>query len=436
MTNTVPFCARLFFYSVAASAIAAAAAPRAHAAAFYLQDQSVRGLGRAYSGEVSDTGAASLWWNPASIADSANELYVGANTILTDATVRDTGSTLNGPFGPRPVGGSGTQDDPVLFGVVPNSAASFRINDRFAVGLSFSAPFNFTSQYDGDSFARYNSLKARLTTLDAQLTGAMKVTDWLDLGVALNTEYTSANLAQAYPGVVPGEPDGNLDLKGSSYDFGYTVGARVHGERWSVGASYKSAVDHDLDGRIELNGPPSVSALVSSRADGTADFTTPWIATIGARYRILPKLTLDVQAERFGWSEFNAIDVKAGPALSQSIVEGYRDTTSGAVGLDYDVTPRWVMRAGVGYDQSPIQLQYRNTFVPDSDRMLYTLGTSYRFTPRLTMDAAGAYVAFRGTNLDYTAVDYAGTALATTINERGTVVGNAKILSLGVRYAY
>jgi long-subunit fatty acid transport protein len=47
MTNTVPFCARLFFYSVAASAIAAAAAPRAHAAAFYLQDQSVRGLGRA-----------------------------------------------------------------------------------------------------------------------------------------------------------------------------------------------------------------------------------------------------------------------------------------------------------------------------------------------------------------------------------------------------
>jgi hypothetical protein len=52
------------------------------------------------------------------------------------------------------------------------------------------------------------------------------------------------------------------------------------------------------------------------------------------------------------------------------------------------------------------------------------------------MDAAGAYVAFRGTNLDYTAVDYAGTALATTINERGTVVGNAKILSLGVRYAY
>jgi long-chain fatty acid transport protein len=94
------------------------------------------------------------------------------------------------------------------------------------------------------------------------------------------------------------------------------------------------------------------------------------------------------------------------------------------------------MRAGVGYDQSPIRLQYRNTFVPDSDRMLYTLGTSYKMTPRLTLEASGAYVAFKGTNLDYSSTDYAGTPLATNVTERGTVVGNAKILSLGLRYAY
>ncbi len=433
---TVPVASRLFFYSVAAAAIAGAVmAPKAHAAAFYLQDQSVRGLGRAYSGEVADTGVESLWWNPAAIAGSANELYVGANSILTSATVRDGGSTLSGPFGPRPVGGLPTQYDPIEFGVVPNTAGSFRINDRFAVGLSFAAPYNFTSQYDANSFARYDSLKARLTTLDAQLTGAMKVTPWLDFGVGFNTEYTSANLAQAYPGISPIEPDGNLDLKGDSYDFGYTVGARVHHNAWSIGASYKSAITHDLDGRVELQGPPSVAPLVSAHATGTAKFTTPWIATIGGRYRILPKLTLNVQAERFGWSEFNAIDVNAGP-LTQSIVEGYHDTTSGAVGVDYDVTDRWVMRAGVGYDESPISLKYRNTFVPDSDRMLYTLGTSFKATPRLTVEASGAYIAFRGSSLDNTTVDYAGSVLQTAVNERGSIVGNAKVLSVGVRYAY
>jgi long-chain fatty acid transport protein len=433
---TVPLFTRLFFYSVAVAAIAGvASAPKARAAAFYLQDQSVRGLGRAYSGEVADTGAASLWWNPASIAGSANELYVGGNSVLTSSALSDTGSSSAGPAKPGPLGGAPRADNPVLFGVIPNSAGSFRINDRFAVGLSFAAPYDFVSQYDSNSFARYDSLKARLSTIDAQLTGAMKVTNWLDVGLGFNTEYTSANLAQAYLPLTAGAPDGNLDLKGSSYDFGYTFGARVHDDRWSFGASYKSAITHDLDGRVELTLPGTLAAL-SQKADGSAKFTTPWIATLGARYNLTSKLTLNVQAERFGWSRFNAINVSAGPTLSQSITQGYRDTTSGAIGLDYAVSPGWIMRAGVGYDQSPTQTRYRNSFVPDSDRMLYTIGTSFKATPRLTVDAAGGYVAFRGSNIDYTTSDYPGTILATNFTEKATVSGNAKILSLGVRYAY
>ena len=425
---------RLVLCSVAASALAAVASS-ANAAAFYLQDQSVRGLGRAYSGEVADTGSESLWWNPASIATSANEMYVGANSILTSSTVGNAGSFSSGPVQPGPISGAGKAYDPVLFGVVPNSAGSFRINDRFAVGLSFAAPFDFTSQYDAGSFTRYDSLKARLTTLDAQLTGAMKVTDWLDLGLGFNTEYTSANLASAYPGLSATGPDGNLDLKGDAYDFGYTLGARVHHDRWSFGASYKSAITHDLDGRVELTLPGSLASL-SQKSDGTAKFTTPWIATLGGRYKLTDKLTLDAQAERFGWSRFHQISVDAGPTLSQAIVEGYHDTTSGAVGLDYDVTARWTMRAGVGYDQSPISLKYRDSFVPDSDRMLYTIGTTVRATQKLTLDAAVGYVAFRGSSLDYQSTVYPGTILQTQITEKGNVVGNAKILSVGVRYAY
>ena len=54
----------------------AALATQAHASGFYLQEQSVRGTGRAYSGEVADQGPASLWWNPAAIARSPREAYV------------------------------------------------------------------------------------------------------------------------------------------------------------------------------------------------------------------------------------------------------------------------------------------------------------------------------------------------------------------------
>jgi len=56
---------RRALFAATISVLAGGIATSADAAAFYLQEQSVRGAGRAYSGEVADQGAASLWWNPA-----------------------------------------------------------------------------------------------------------------------------------------------------------------------------------------------------------------------------------------------------------------------------------------------------------------------------------------------------------------------------------
>ena len=42
--------------------MASVAAP-AFAGSFYLQEQSVRGAGRAFSGEAADRGTGSMWWN-------------------------------------------------------------------------------------------------------------------------------------------------------------------------------------------------------------------------------------------------------------------------------------------------------------------------------------------------------------------------------------
>ena len=436
--TAAPLISRLFIYTAIGAVIAGAAMPhRAAAASFYLQDQSVKGLGRAYSGEVADQGAESLWWNPAAIARSPNEIYIGENSILTSSTVQDRGSSITYPGGATfPTGGDPRAFNPVEFGVVPNGAVSYRLNDRFAIGLSTAAPYDFTSTYSSNSFARYNSLKSRLTTIDIAATGAMRVTDWLDLGVSVNTEYTSANLGNALPNLSPLLPDGQETLRGDGWNVGYTVGAQAHFGQWEFGASYKSAMDHDLSGTATVSGLLGPLAANNFSTGAQAHFTTPWIATVGARYHLTPKLTLNVQAERFGWSEFGSIDVKASALLSENIVQGYRDTTSGAVGVDYKVTDKWVMRAGVGYDQSPTQTKYRNSFVPDSDRMLYTIGTSFKPTQKLTVDAGFGYVAFRGSHLDYTTQDYPGTPLVTNFTEKGNVSGEAKILSVGARYAY
>ena len=98
--TAAPLISRLFIYTAIGAVIAGAAMPHhAAAASFYLQDQSVKGLGRAYSGEVADQGAESLWWNPAAIARSPNEIYIGENSILTSSTVLDRGSSITYPGG-------------------------------------------------------------------------------------------------------------------------------------------------------------------------------------------------------------------------------------------------------------------------------------------------------------------------------------------------
>ncbi|MET0274787.1 MAG: outer membrane protein transport protein [Phenylobacterium sp.] len=419
--------------SALALAAAAAFAPQAHAGGFYLQEQSVRGTGRAYAGEVADQGPASLWWNPASIASSPREAYAGAHAVFVDATVANTGSTVTYPGGTTvPVGGEPRAFKPIEDGVAPNFAVSTPVGDRFAVGLSLAAPYNFTTEYRRNAWARYDALTSRLTTADLQLTGAMKLTDWLDVGLGVDAQYADAKLSTAYPNLSPALPDGVSQLSGDGWDWGWTAGAQAHLDRLTLGASYRSAVEHKLDGRIFVGGLLGPLAAANVDAPGKASFTTPWIATVGARWRVTDALTLDAQVQRLGWSEFDAIHVQA-PAGPQTLAQGYKDTTSAALGLDYAVNERLTLRAGAQYDPTPTPDDERTARVPDGDRWLYGLGATGKVSERTQVDAAFAYIAFKDSDVAHDTVFYPGTPAAVTTRLRGQVEGKGMVMSLGVR---
>ena len=415
---------------------AAAAASQAHAAGFYLQEQSVRGTGRAYSGEVADQGPASLWWNPAAIARSPREGYFGAHAIFVQAKVANTGSTITFPGGTTlPVSGEPRAFNPIKRGIVPNFAVSMPIADRFAVGLSVAGPYNFTTQYRPMSWTRYDALLSRLFTADIQLTGAMKVTDWLDLGVGFDAEYTQAKLSSALPNLSPLLPDGINALSGDGWDYGWTVGAQAHFDRLSLGASYRSAVDHKLSGTVFVGG--LLGPLAAGNVQGPADasFKTPWIAAFGARYRLTDQLTLNGQVQRIGWSEFGAIQI-SGAAGPQTLAQDYKDVTSGAVGADYAVNDRLTLRAGVGYDPTPTPSTGRSARVPDGDRWLFTAGATGKVSDRVKVDAAFAYIDFADSDVNHTTTFFAGTPAAVTTALHGQVKAKGYVMSLGVRTTF
>jgi len=419
---------------VVTSVAAAAFAAEAHAGGFYLQEQSVRGTGRAYSGEVADTGVASLWWNPASIARSGREAYVGAHGIIVDGSVTNRGSTITYPNGLTvPISGEPRALKPIEPGFLPNFAIATPIGDRFAAGVLVSAPFNFTTKYTPTAFTRYDAQTSDLRTIDIQLTGAMKVTDWLDVGASANAERSKATLSSAFPNLSPLLPDGFNELRGDGWDWGWGVGAQAHFDRLTLGASYKSKIDHKLDGTARVSGLlPPLPAAANRVTDASATFTTPWIATLGARYALTDQLTLNGQVQRIGWGEFDAIRIRS-PAGLQVIEQNYKDVTTGGVGVDYAMNPALTLRAGVQYDPTPTPDIGRTARVPDGDRWLFGVGATGNMGERLKVDAGLAYIHFKNSEIDRTDVVNPGTAAATTTNLRGLVKGSGIVLSMGVR---
>ncbi|MGC1303601.1 MAG: outer membrane protein transport protein [Caulobacteraceae bacterium] len=422
-----------------AAVAALAIAGQAHAAGFYLEDQSTKGSGRAFSGEASDFGSESLFYNPASIAGLTGlEFSSSATAILSNAKVTDTGSTITRPGqAPTSVGGAPRAYNPVEPGVIPSAAIAYGLPHDFSVGLSVTSPFSFETKYDGDSFARYAADSTRLTTIDIQPTIAWRPVRWLGLGAGPVIEYSNAIFSSGLPQLTPGGADGFEFLHGDGWNAGYAAGAQIRpNDRVTVGVSYRSKIDHTLNGGVQVSGLTGLLQLGGANVNEAAQakFTTPWTATFGVRWKVTDKLTVEGQGVRFGWSDFNQIQLS--PAPLTNVAEGYHDTTNGAIGLDYDVTPRWTVRTGVQYDPTPTPNVGRDARVPDGNRYLFAVGTSYKATRRLMLDAAISYVDLQRSHIDRDATAYAGTIAVTPISIQGDVEASAVTMSLGSRFLF
>ena len=435
------------------TALLAGVAAPAMAGSFYVQEQSTRGQGRANAGVGADKGVQSLWWNPAAIAGTQREVYTGMHGLILDSSVDNRGSTLtyNVPVAgvgvvsrTYPVNGDPHVHDVVESGIVPNFAISTPIGDRFNVGLAVQAPYNFTTKYLPDDFARYDALTSELRSANVSLVAAMTVTDWLDIGAGFDAQYAKATLSSALPNapipavlspayVISPSTDGRNQLEGDGWNYGWNAGAQMHFGKLDLGLSYRSEIKHELDGTVNISGLTGVLAGANVSADGTAKFTTPWYATLSARYAVNDRLTLNAQVNQIGWSKFDAIRVNYGATGASTIVQDYDDVTTGAVGFDYKMDPTMTFRAGVGYDPTPTPDDHRTARIPDGDRWLYAAGLS-KTMGSMTFDGAVTYI-----DIDTAAIndtrDVYGNGLVIS-NLRGEAKGNGVGFSLGATWNF
>ncbi|HEY5106597.1 MAG TPA: outer membrane protein transport protein [Caulobacteraceae bacterium] len=419
----------------AAVACLAAVGGPAMAAGFYAQEQSVEGLGRAYSGEAASTGADALWWNPAAIGDiDGRTYYSGNHLVAADIDIDDAGSTIRRPSSATaPVGGA-ARSEPFDISVVPNTAAAMRLNDQFSLGVAITAPFGFGAVSRPDAFTRYEAVKVRLIDLDFQPTLAWRPVPWLRLGAGADAEIADTKFSVALPNLSPLDADGRANLAANGWNFGWVAGAQLAPTAaLTLGASYRAAIAHTLGGHVTSVGLLGSLATDNGQSVTNVRFSTPWLATLAARWRVAERLTLEAQAQRIGWSDYGGFAISTVGATPPAPGVRQRDTTSIAVGFDYAANAALTLRAGIQDDPRAIR---DSTVLPDGDRLIFAAGASWRKSPRTTFDLGAAYVSFRHTAIGSQFSAFAGTSNATPVSLAGELSSHAVVLSFAVRGAF
>jgi len=88
--------------------------------------------------------------------------------------------------------------------------------------------------------------------------------------------------------------------------------------------------------------------------------------------------------------------------IDANLPQNFRNTWRFAVGANYKLSPKWMLRAGVGYDQTPTTDNDRSLRLPDANRTLLAFGTRYQATKTVGIDVGYTHIFFKDANLNYT----------------------------------
>ncbi|MEY2507856.1 MAG: long-chain fatty acid transport protein [Verrucomicrobiota bacterium] len=442
------------------------------AGSFQLSEQSVSGLGTAFAGgAASAEDASTLFYNPAGLARlDQGELQMGLHLIMPSAEFRNEGTRYNLPGTPfnglGVVGGNG--GDAGVNHIIGNlylSQPVFRNTSYgdLTVGVGMTTPFGLETDYSPDWVGRYAALRTKLTTIDLQPTVAWRY-DRFSIGAGLDIQYASARLTQAIDfglaaqaplaqfyaalpailaargvppaaiaptiaatraaytaaGFVPGGRDGVTEISGDDLNLGFTVGAlfeyRKAGEGEDaflqdgrIGFSYRSKIDHTIEGDAEFRRVPLITAAgapvqfpsptafqaVFFDQGATAEVALPDIMHFSIYQRFARRFAVMGDVTWTHWSRLQQVPIvfeNAGtPATILNI--GYDDARRYALGFEWYACKSLTLRTGFAYDETPIpNPDLRTPRVPDNNRYWLSFGAKYSPKDWLDLDIGYAHL--------------------------------------------
>ena len=183
-------------------------------------------------------------------------------------------------------------------------------------------------------------------------------------------------------------------------------------DHWSLAMSYRSRMNMKVDrGRAVMNITPEAAALIEQLGQlssntqlipaldkGTfhTELPLPTTVTWGVSFRPNAKWQMAVDLQWIGWSAYKDLNV----AFNETelgikdiySVKNYSNTLSARFGAEYEALDWLTARAGIYFDESPVDSNYLNPETPSMTKIAYSLGASFQLARSLALDLAYCYV--------------------------------------------
>ncbi|MFD2231267.1 OmpP1/FadL family transporter [Alkalimarinus sediminis] len=395
---------------------------------YYVDEQSAKRLGDAFSGGAAEAeDASTAFYNPAGLSRiKQSELVVNVSVLTTSTDVSATGTSLDqmtslSSYTTVPLEGDGSPSVDNAFGL-PSIYLAFPQYDQLAFGVSINAPYASGTEFNRDFVGRYFGLESEITGINVGFMASLKLTDQLSLGGGINMQRVSANLEQginvagycsgaeslgltggnscADIGVgAPGSysSDGYFKVKGHDTDYGFTAGVLYEfSEDTRVGMNFRSKIEHTLQGSGNFTIPANAEAVLSAldpnltthATAATVELVTPETLSLSGFHQINERWYVQADANWTNWSRFKSIDIvleDTGDVLSTP--QSWNDSWRVALGGGFQLNPQWTLRAGLAFEKTPIPDQTTSIDFAFDDYKALSVGFSYEPSETLVVDA-------------------------------------------------
>jgi long-chain fatty acid transport protein len=360
-------------------------------------------MGSAYAGASAQSdGPDFVSFNPATssgVADwdasvTINGIYPTSSAIYTTAT--NAAAT--------PTGGNLSPDGFIKDAYEPGVQLRYRLTPDLTAGLSITAPWGLSTRYNEGWAGRYYALESKLITVNTVPSIAYQVAPELAVSAGVQIQYAKGTLSNAIDfgtigsgvGGLPTLQDGLAEFNADDWGYGFVLGALWKpSPAVSIGASFRSEIDHELEGDVDFTLDTAGTGAILVGATGAfvdsaalTRLTTPAVASLGGAFDIDEQVTLLAELGLTMWSAFDELRIDFANPVQPDEVKTYdwKDTFFASAGVRYRPAPDWTLRAGVAFDQSPTQDATRDPRIPDADRTWLAFSARYDISKRTSID--------------------------------------------------